>query len=108
MKNWKGNALITIYHNKIMANIYKKKPKKFDKNSRHASFGIKNWLISKNLCVKEGSKHCINIKEYGEFLSMYLTKYPPKKELKNREQVENYIQNEFPRFCNFAINLINK
>lgn len=91
-----------------MPNIYKRKPNRYSDNDKHASFGIKNWLIQKGLCVKEGSVHCLNSKQYTEVLYSYLEKYPSKKELKSMKQIESHIQKEFKKFTSFAGNLIKQ
>lgn len=77
---------------------------KFHSDNFHRSYGIQKWLCSKGLCINENANHKVNDTMYFDLLSEFYIKNNPEKIKTNLKECEIYVQNNFQKFCHFAIN----
>lgn len=92
-------------------NPYKLKPSRYSSQAKHARFGIQTWLLSKELCKKQGSKSAIDKDEYRDLLKAFIDRYA-EKESKLRTTgdiptLEDFVQRRFQQFASFVTNRLN-
>ncbi len=81
----------------------KKASTKFHPTKFHYAYGIQNWLCSKKYCVAKDNIHKVDKEQYKELIKAFCLSMNPEFDFtKGMEKWEEFIQNNFPKFCLFA------
>jgi hypothetical protein len=86
-------------------NVKRKKTTKYNTVKHHQSYGIQNWLVSKGIAVEPKHPNRVMSAKYKELLMAFcntLENFDPSK-IKGFHTYESYVQNNFNKFCSFAI-----
>lgn len=78
-----------------------KPPTRFEHNKKHASYGIKKYLMDRGLCLSKRMDN-VNHSEYTEVINSFLLMNYPDFDLNiNIAKKENLISKNFQQFTNF-------